>query len=229
MNGPRTVLVKTENGYQMVTIPAQGPTLTSGATIIRTPTPSGQQLMIPVSQLQQTLAAQAGGAKMVMSIANQPTSVMNTPQTLSGSLPVVVSGGSSQVPTNTQLTVQTSQANAQASSSSAAPSQMSPTTARKKCKNFLSTLIRLANDQPENVATNVKTLIQGLVVCILFFLWCMIFFTQHNQSLTHLHIDLHFKASFLGFLPQFLLCLITKIMYDHEQCFHCHTCHGILS
>uniref|UniRef100_T1IJ33 adenylate cyclase n=1 Tax=Strigamia maritima TaxID=126957 RepID=T1IJ33_STRMM len=45
----------------------------------------------------------------------------------------------------------------------AAASQMSPDTAKKKCKNFLSTLLRLASDQAENVATNVKNLIQGLI------------------------------------------------------------------
>ncbi|RWS29126.1 transcription initiation factor TFIID subunit 4-like protein [Leptotrombidium deliense] len=58
------------------------------------------------------------------------------------------------------LTIQTSTANAQAAST---PSQMSPNTAKKKCKNFLSTLIRLASDQPDHVATNVKNLIQGLI------------------------------------------------------------------
>ncbi|XP_075549042.1 transcription initiation factor TFIID subunit 4-like [Dermacentor variabilis] len=41
--------------------------------------------------------------------------------------------------------------------------QMSPDTAKKKCRNFFSTLIRLASDQPENTAANVKRLIQGLI------------------------------------------------------------------
>ena len=40
---------------------------------------------------------------------------------------------------------------------------MTPDTAKVKCKNFLSTLLRLANEQPESVATNVRMLIQGLV------------------------------------------------------------------
>lgn len=34
----------------------------------------------------------------------------------------------------------------------------------KKCKNFLSTLIKLAANQPEQVVRNVKQLIQGLIV-----------------------------------------------------------------
>ena len=41
--------------------------------------------------------------------------------------------------------------------------QMNPDTAKVKCKNFLSTLLRLANDQPDSVASNVRMLIQDLV------------------------------------------------------------------
>ena len=38
--------------------------------------------------------------------------------------------------------------------------QMTPVTAKVKCKNFLATLLRLASDQPEGVARNVRALIQ---------------------------------------------------------------------
>ena len=38
--------------------------------------------------------------------------------------------------------------------------QMTPDTAKIKCKNFLATLLRLASDQPESVAKNVRALIQ---------------------------------------------------------------------
>ncbi len=38
--------------------------------------------------------------------------------------------------------------------------QMTPDTAKIKCKNFLATLLRLASDQPEAVARNVRSLIQ---------------------------------------------------------------------
>merc|ERR1719206_248434 len=41
--------------------------------------------------------------------------------------------------------------------------QMTPDTAKIKCKNFLATLLRLASDQPESVARNVRGLIQGLI------------------------------------------------------------------
>ncbi len=41
--------------------------------------------------------------------------------------------------------------------------QMTPDTAKLKCKNFLATLLRLASEQPEPVANNVRALIQGLI------------------------------------------------------------------
>lgn len=88
--------------------------------------------------------------------------IVNTPASVASSgvpQPTLLSTSSQPLQ---PLTVQTTTANAQAAN--AAPSQMSPATAKKKCKNFLSTLIRLASDQPETVATNVKALIQGLIV-----------------------------------------------------------------
>merc|ERR1719288_746881 len=41
--------------------------------------------------------------------------------------------------------------------------QMTPDTAKIKCKNFLATLLRLAGEQPPEVAENVRNLIQGLI------------------------------------------------------------------
>lgn len=38
----------------------------------------------------------------------------------------------------------------------------------KKCKNFLSTLIRLSHSQPAEVVKNVRALIQGLIVSVMF-------------------------------------------------------------
>ena len=71
------------------------------------------------------------------------------------------------------LSVSTTQANAQAA---AVPNtQMSPSTAKKKCKKFLSTLIKLANDQPEEVSANVKRLIQGLIVSNFIHPLCQVF------------------------------------------------------
>lgn len=37
----------------------------------------------------------------------------------------------------------------------------------KKCKNFLSTLIKLAANQPDQTVKNVRALIQGLIVSII--------------------------------------------------------------
>ena len=69
-----------------------------------------------------------------------------------------------QAPLNQPLTVLTAQANSQAAAASrSSQSQMSPNTAKRKCKDFLLTLIRLATDQPAEVAQNVRTLIQGLI------------------------------------------------------------------
>ena len=41
--------------------------------------------------------------------------------------------------------------------------QMTPHTAKHKCRNFLETLLKLAREQPAAVATNVRNLIQGLI------------------------------------------------------------------
>ncbi|TRY75530.1 hypothetical protein TCAL_08386 [Tigriopus californicus] len=41
--------------------------------------------------------------------------------------------------------------------------QMTPDMAKLKCKNFLATLLKLASEQPPNVAKNVRNLIQGLI------------------------------------------------------------------
>ena len=41
--------------------------------------------------------------------------------------------------------------------------QMTPDTAKHKCKNFLATLLRLAGEQPQQVRVNVRQLIQGLI------------------------------------------------------------------
>jgi len=49
------------------------------------------------------------------------------------------------------------------SSNNSMGQQMTPDTAKTKCKNFLATLLRLASDQPDSVAKNVRALIQGLI------------------------------------------------------------------
>lgn len=151
-----TILLKTDNGYFVASsntapgILPQGyrftvPVSTATTATMQQPTannirPLNQQIVtLPISAANRTVIAQQPAP-------NQPTTArLVAPQQLSQ-----------------PLTIQTTtQANSQ--QANAAPSQMSPNTAKKKCKNFLSTLIRLASDQPEQVATNVRNLIQGLI------------------------------------------------------------------
>lgn len=141
-----TFLVKTETGFQLVNVggpgsggPGQGlpPNLRFSLSAPQGPGQSGHQ---PRPQSHQQQPSQ----QVMVTI---PTSQMS-----------VVRPGT--VPINQPLSVQTPPPSVSATT----PSQMSPNTAKKKCKNFLSTLIRLASDQPEQVATNVRNLIQGLIV-----------------------------------------------------------------
>lgn len=140
-------LLKTENGqYQLVNVAPSLPVTSSAGTM-----PGTYRLQVPVS------APNSAGVGQVMRNV--------TPQQMTVTLPASMASAirNSQAQVTQPLTIQTTAAN---NNSSAAPSQMSPNTAKKKCKNFLSTLIRLASDQPEQVATNVKNLIQGLIVCV---------------------------------------------------------------
>lgn len=171
---PRTILVKTADGsnqimhmVQIQNAPGVGPTFIrapqQGGLAPGTPTTirtaQGTQYVVsPSVSIQQSIQQQQQQQQPKMVVAQgAPPTIGGAPQTMT-----VAASSLSGVPTNTPLSIQTTTANSQAAS--AAPSQMSPSTAKKKCKNFLSTLIRLANDQPDQVATNVRMLIQGLVV-----------------------------------------------------------------
>ncbi|RWS16950.1 Transcription initiation factor TFIID subunit 4-like protein [Dinothrombium tinctorium] len=147
-----TILVKTENGqFQLVNVAHSLPQTSTTSTI-----PAGTttyRLQVPVT------SATTG---------QQNVATAGTPmrsQQMTVTLPASVASAIQRPMNVTQpLTIQTTTANTR---SAATPSQMSPNTAKEKCKNFLSTLIKLASDQPEpiamNVATNVKNLIQGLI------------------------------------------------------------------
>jgi len=78
----------------------------------------------------------------------------------------------------------------------------------RKCKNFLSTLLKLASNQPATTVQNVKTLIQGLVVGFMFFLqsdtcaalhvtwllgYCVSYLVNHSKQI---YIARELKASF---------------------------------
>ncbi len=142
-----TIFVKTENGQvHMVNVAPQHLTQSSNAA---TPPPTTYRLQVPATATAQTTVRNIGNQHIVL-----PVSMANALQNKSAQQ-------SPSVQVSQPLTIQTTAANAQAATT---PSQMSPNTAKKKCKNFLSTLIRLASDQPDQVANNVKNLIQGLIV-----------------------------------------------------------------
>lgn len=141
-----------------------------------TPTPTTLRLQVPgaaASNVVPTVTnasagtpirTQLAGNQIVVPVSLATAQVNNSVMPSKATAQTVVGAGSFVPSTHTPLTVQTTAANSQAAS---APSQMSPSTAKKKCKNFLSTLIRLASDQPDNVANNVKALIQGLIVRVI--------------------------------------------------------------
>ena len=127
---------------------------------------------------------QQGGAQTVavstpsVSVASQPQHTVVRPSTIPVSSGVVMRPTPTQMvhqvrqptptatppvrPINTPITTQPTQS-AAASASNSMGQQMTPDTAKIKCKNFLATLLRLASDQPEGVARNVRALIQGLI------------------------------------------------------------------
>lgn len=125
-------------------------TQTSNATTPGNIQSTTYRLQVPANATGQTAVRNLGPNQHIV----LPVSMANALQNKSAQQ-------SPQVQVSQPLTIQTTAANAQAATT---PSQMSPNTAKKKCKNFLSTLIRLASDQPDQVANNVKNLIQGLIV-----------------------------------------------------------------
>lgn len=181
-----TLLVKTENGQlQVVNVAPSLPPNSSATSISGAPTYRLQSVQNlgaqPVQQLQGRKRAASflpqgntSTTQMVGTVLQQGQPGINIVPTVASSTPIQTMGQpmapqtvTVKVATTTStsvtqpLSIQTTVANSQ--SAATTPSQMSPNTAKKKCKNFLSTLIRLASDQPEQVASNVKGLIQGLI------------------------------------------------------------------
>ena len=133
-------------GYRFATVPVS----TSATAAL--PQPNANAAIRPLNQQIVTLPLAAASNLQRTVITQQPTVVASQPTATRLVAPQQLAQ---------PLTIQTNQTNNQ--QANAGPSQMSPNTAKKKCKNFLSTLIRLASDQPEQVATNVRNLIQGLI------------------------------------------------------------------
>lgn len=153
---PTSSTIRTQLGGNQIVLPA---TLAGGnAQVASIPANKVSQILPP------TVTSQMITGSISMPTQAQITPMMQSPAPTQSSPSAAATTSSGQQ--HPSLRVHTTAANSQVNS--AAPSQMSPTTAKMKCKNFLSTLIRLASEQPEIVATNVKTLIQGLIVCNLY-------------------------------------------------------------
>ncbi|XP_022646645.1 transcription initiation factor TFIID subunit 4-like isoform X5 [Varroa jacobsoni] len=141
---PGTLIMRHDQSGQIqlvnMTLPAQQrvttiPVATTAAPqVARRPAPPTQ---VVLHQPQGQVTMQAGATMAAPAV--RPLTVQTAHQP-----PATTAGGGQQQQQNTA-------------------SQMSPNTAKKKCKNFLATLIRLASDQPVQTATNVKALIQGLI------------------------------------------------------------------
>ena len=147
---PGHLLVKTETGqYQILRV---GP---PGAT----PAAAGAQ---PAAAQQQSAARPpaatppaAAAAAPAIRLPTQPVAMSRPPQQQPPS-----TATSAAAPAGAASPAVSAAAAAGAGGMGGMGQQMTPDTAKIKCKNFLATLLRLASEQPESVARNVRTLIQ---------------------------------------------------------------------
>jgi len=159
---PGHLLVKTETGqYQILRVGppgAGGTTTASPVTVQPSPQQPSNAAAQPPQQHQPQFATPNSAA--ASSVRQQPPGPPG-PNSMRAQQPAA------RLPTQPIARPATAspQANAAAASLSnnSMGQQMTPDTAKIKCKNFLATLLRLASDQPESVARNVRGLIQGLI------------------------------------------------------------------
>ena len=142
----------------------------------------GSQITVPLSTLQSLQAGQGiptgtpghllvkteSGQYQILRVGQQNTVRPAAPQVRLPTQPVALSRPAAPAlpASNTNSTATAGAAasvTASATSGGGMGQQMTPDTAKIKCKNFLATLLRLASDQPDTVATNVRSLIQGLI------------------------------------------------------------------
>jgi len=136
---PGHLLVKTETGqYQILRV---GPSGQGGQTTTATP------VSVPQNLTGQPLPSPVRPQLAQSSPTTRPQS-QPAPQPRLPTAPVARQPVAAPPPAN---------------SANSMGQQMTPDTAKIKCKNFLATLLRLASDQPESVARNVRALIQGLI------------------------------------------------------------------
>jgi len=160
---PGHLLVKTETGqYQILRVGppgAGGTTTASPVTVQPSPQqPSNAAAAQPAQQQQPQFATPNSAAA---------SAVRQQPPGPPGPNPMRPQQPTARLPTQpiARPAAASPQPNAAAASLSnnSMGQQMTPDTAKIKCKNFLATLLRLASDQPESVARNVRGLIQGLI------------------------------------------------------------------
>ena len=146
--------------------PGQGiPTGQAGHLLVKTET--GQYQIVKV-----------GGAVSNSNVVSSPQIIRTTavPRVTAASAVAAISSPAAPVPQpapaappNNVTSVASSSGTTNTNSSSSSGgggmggNQMTPDTAKHKCKNFLATLLKLAGEQPANVAANVRNLIQGLI------------------------------------------------------------------
>merc|ERR1719412_818305 len=168
------LLVKTDNGqYQILRVGGSTNATASPTTAITStpgmPPPAGLRTstpgQLPTQPLPQQMSAnvistQSGLRPQVHTMAPPRPLGVGPPATVVTSTP---SNNQSSTPAVTSAQPPVSNSSRSASSSGGMGGQMTPDTAKMKCKNFLATLLRLAGEQPQDVANNVRTLIQGLI------------------------------------------------------------------
>merc|ERR1719394_2379451 len=168
---PGHLLVKTETGqYQILRVGPPGAVNASQAQPVTVapnllPQPQSQPQSVASQPQSQSQSQPQPQQPQFISPARAPLPVMRP------SLPTQPSQPQPRLPTapiaRPQLVSQQAPAPSSGASSLASSNsmgqQMTPDTAKIKCKNFLATLLRLASDQPESVARNVRGLIQGLI------------------------------------------------------------------
>lgn len=146
------LLVKTDNGqYQILRVGQGG---APGGVAASVATTMGGQPMAPRA----TLPLRPG-----MSVAVTSSVGLARPTMVTSSLASPMRPPTSSLATSVAPASSTATSVAGASGGGGMGQQMTPDMAKLKCKNFLATLLKLASEQPTNVAKNVRNLIQGLI------------------------------------------------------------------
>ncbi|XP_043189286.1 transcription initiation factor TFIID subunit 4-like [Amphibalanus amphitrite] len=171
-SGSGHLLVKTENGQlKLIQLPVQGANTSTAVCFVGTATTSTPNMYKSVA----VSSAAGGGGVSAAAPQQRPAPAPRHPHAPHGhQLPTIYkspvqAAATPRSATAVAVTAAASPAPAAAPAQTAAQSTaqpqgaMAPDTAKQKCRNFLATLLRLAKDQPDSVARNVRMLIQSLI------------------------------------------------------------------